>query len=191
MRADPSNPTSLTPAPSERAPLAQTTAHVRFLPLDPGWLFLAASLALIGAVVLIPAQRDVAQARLVRDRALALEQHRLARLDRYEGFLAAVADKDPGLMRDLLATQLNQMPAEFGLITGPAYTRVPDASVFPALEPPPPVLPTANAQTNPTSLLGRWATNPRARLWLIALGGVGILIGMMPPARPRTEPAID
>jgi hypothetical protein len=152
--------------------------------IDPGWLFLVAGLALLGATVLIPATEDLARARVQRDRALAVEQHRLDRLDRYERFLADLEAAEPSLVFALAERQLNQIPEGRDTIPGTGGDRAADnLSIFPALEPPPVRLP---EYTPSTSLLARWTSNPRTRLLLVAAGGICVLIGLLPPARPRS-----
>lgn len=151
--------------------------------VDPGWLFLVAGLALLGAVVLIPATEDLARARVQRDRALAVEQHRLDRLDRYERFLADLDAAEPSLVFALAERQLNQIPEGRETIPGTGGGRAAETlSIFPALEPPPVRLP---EYTPPTSILARWTSNPRTRLLLLAGGGICVLVGLLPPARPR------
>ncbi len=148
--------------------------------LDPGWLFLVAGLAILGATVLIPAADDLAQARLLRDQALSLERHRQDRLDRYESFLGAITQEQPALVLALAASQLNQIPADRSPVPGLLPQPTPNASVFPALEPEPLVLPTPRPVN---SLLHRLTTGERSRVWMIAGGVLCILLGLLPPAK--------
>jgi hypothetical protein len=159
--------------------------------LDPGWLYLLAGLALVVATILIPAVRDLDEVRHQRDRALALEHHRLERLQRYQDYLEALERREPALVMALATSQLNQIPRGRTLIfeadaphwaaAAPAHTTALSASVFAALEPPPPTLPLPR---QPDSALYRWTTSERARPWLLAAGGVCLLMGLMPRGRP-------
>ena len=150
--------------------------------LDAGWLFLLAGLALLIATVLIPAQRDVAKARHSLTQAKAIEDNRLERMRRYQEYLDALKRGDEATVRALAAVQLNQAPEGTALLTQTGELGTRSASVFPSLEPPP--VEARSWRENP-SLLEKWATDDRARLWLIAGGGFLVLIGLLPPARPR------
>jgi hypothetical protein len=141
--------------------------------------------------VLIPAMGDLDEARWQRDRALALEHHRLDRLDHYERYLAALDSHDPGLVQALAASQLNRIPAGQSVIlpvsgTASALSGVGSgtgsASVFPMLEPGPVRLP---ARTLPDSILSRLTTNDRTRAWLIAAGGLMLFVGLLPSIAKR------
>jgi hypothetical protein len=154
--------------------------------LDPGWLFLLAGLAVLAATVLIPAYDDLAQARWQRDRALAIEQHRVQRLERYGAYLDALDRRDESVVLSLAAEQLNKVPVGRQPLLPPADPGTRSASVFPMLEPEPLRLPTVQAQD---STLARLATGDRTRLWLIAGGALCVLLGVLPPAAGQSEPA--
>lgn len=152
--------------------------------IDPGWLFLAAGVALLGATVLIPAAEDLSVARWQRDRALAVEAHRQMRLTRYAEYLAAVESGEPSLVLALAEKQLNQIPADRAAIPG-GFGRDEDGlSVFPGLEPPPLKLPQYNARE---SVLSRWTGETRSRLLMMVGGAVCVLIGLMPASRGRVD----
>lgn len=171
MRAD-ADTTSTAAADSGPRPL-----------FDPGWLFLIAGLGILGATVLIPAADDLDDARLLRDRALARESHRQERIQRYQGYLGALDERQPTLVYSLAASQLSLMPSDRALIAAPATdARTRSASVFPALEPPPLVLP---EREHHASTLEKLATSSKSRLWLIAGGVVSVLVGLLPGARKR------
>jgi hypothetical protein len=156
--------------------------------LDPGWLFVIGGLALLMSVVLIPAYDDLLEARYLRDRALAIEAHRKARLERHQEFLTALDEQDPALVMSLVASQLNKIPIDrepLGPVVeppreAPGVSLPPSASVFPALEPEPAVLP---RRVRVESTLHRWATDERARLWVIAAGALLVLVGLLPASR--------
>lgn len=138
-----------------------------------------AGTALLVATVLIPAADDLAEARWHRDRALAVERYRGQRLENYSEFLDAIARQDRSLVVSLAATQLNKAPANRMPMLDTTEVGTRSASVFPSLEP---VFEAAPAPRRPDSMLQRWATDNRRRLWLIVSGGVCVLIGLLPPA---------
>ena len=115
-------------------------------------------------------------ARAHRDRALSLEAHRAKRLEKYSAYFDALARRDPTLMVALAATQLNLAPADrTPLITSIDMTPR-SAEVFTELEPefvPPQVQPA------PDSLLHKLATSDAARPWVIVIGGVSVLCGLL------------
>lgn len=159
--------------------------------LDAGWLFLAAGLALIGATVLVPAAADLDEAHWQRDKALAIERHRLERLERYGKYLAAVHRGDEDVTLSLMATQLNRSPVNrvpLMPVPEPAKT---SASVFPVLEPEPLELPERYPLQKSPSLLQRLTTSDHHRLWMIAAGVLCVLVGLLPPARRGWEAGED
>lgn len=152
---------------------------------DPGWLYLIAGVAILGATVLIPASADLEGARLKRDWMLAIEGHRLERLERHAAYLDALDRGQESLVLSLAATQLNMIPTTraaavewMGTVGGAGG--VASASVFPGLEPPP-LRPLRRIEQ--TSVLGRLATGERSRLWLLIVGGVCVLVGILPASR--------
>lgn len=153
---------------------------------DPGWLFLIAGLALIASAVLIPASEALDEARYARDRALVTETHRIERLDKHRAYLAALDERQPALIAQLKAIQLNQYPegmrplGELNLDPGRA-----SASVFGMLEPPVPEMPAEPRHRAGRSTLAGLATGDPSRLWVIAGGGLCVLLGVLPPSRNR------
>jgi len=147
---------------------------------DPGWLFLAAGLAVLVASVLVPAAEDLRRAQWQRDRALAVEAHRQSRLARYEEYLAALETQDPALVESLAESQLRQIPQDRNAVPGAPSRGTPNLSVFPGLEPPELHL----AEYHPTrSLLASWTTDPGKRVWLLVGGGICVLLGLLPASR--------
>jgi len=161
--------------------LIETPALFRF---DPGWLFLLAGLALLAATVLIPAQDDLQQAELVLARAKAERSHAAERLANYAEFLDALNRADEDLMLQLAATHLNLTPAGRQPVPGVGASSNPTGLIdtFAALEPAPPG---EFVRIAPRSLLHRWSTGERSRLWLLASGSLLTLIGLLPPTSPR------
>lgn len=152
--------------------------------IDPGWLFIAAGMGILAAVVLIPAKESLDKARWQRDRALAVEKHRQERITRYEEYLAALDEQNPSLVLSLAESQLNQIPADRNVVPGAGGhllgSRSQDLSVFPSLEPPPLELP----EYHPVdSTLSRLVTSPKTRGWMILGGAVSVLVGLLPASR--------
>lgn len=145
--------------------------------LDPGWLFLLAGLAILAATVLIPARRDLDEARDYLERAKVVEQHRLDRIERYVGYMNQLDAGDEGAILALAAMQINQAPAGNVLLL-PAERAVRAPSIFSQLEPPPMALPERQAEV---STLEAWCLADRPRLMLTALGAMLVLIGLLPP----------
>lgn len=150
--------------------------------LDPGWFFLLAGIALIGATVLLPARLDLEEARFYRDRVQAVKEHRQERMARYQAFLGAVQQGDEQVVRSLAAMQLNKAGVDETLILPAGEISQRSASVFAGLEPPSLRLPEREVQLG---LLEKWSLDESSRLWLIAGGALCILIGLLPMARSR------
>lgn len=150
--------------------------------MNPGWLFVLAGLAVIAAVVLIPAQEDLESALWQRDRALAIERHRLERLERYASYLGALERGDEAVVLSLAANQLNKAPPGWMPLTSAEDQARSGASVFPALEPEPLRVPPRRVVT---TRLSRLATGETSR-WLMLIGGaVSVLIGLLPATARR------
>ena len=155
-----------------------------FTIFNPGWLFILAGIGILASTVLVPAQRELADARWARDRALEAQAHREARLENYREYLSALEQKQPSLVMALAASQLNQIPADRSPIEGMTEVSRADASVFAALEPRPMK---ELAQRRVDSVLARITSNGTTRLWLIAGGIVCLMLGLLPASRPRGE----
>jgi hypothetical protein len=151
---------------------------------DPTWLFVLAGVAMLAATVLVAAQDDIDDARFARDQVLAVEAHRETRLNNYKEFLAALDERQPALIESLASSQLNQIPAERAAIPGTVHDNTVDASVFPALEPPPVQLP---QRTRVNSVLRHLATSDATRIWLLAGSALCILLGLLPASRKPGE----
>lgn len=156
--------------------------------VDPGWLFIIAGLTLLLASVLIPAAEQVREAHWQRDRALLVEKHRLDRIDRYNEFATALETGEKSLVMALAASQLNQIPADrtpIGVGTSKGgYTDIKagSASVFPNLEPDPIDLP---EYEHFQSTLSKMVTDAKTRPWILVVGAVLILVGLLPASRRR------
>lgn len=148
--------------------------------VDPGWLFLLAGIAVLAATILIPATDDLAQARWERERALAQEQRRRDRIANYTRYLDALERADRQLVLSLASSELNLIPKDRDPLPGMPRGQADSATIFASLEPPP--LRWADRPV-PDSLLYRWTTDDRRRLWLIAGGALSCLMGLLPPTR--------
>jgi hypothetical protein len=146
-------------------------------------------LALLAATVLIPAMDDLAEVRLQRDRAIAIEQHKSLRLKSYQDYLAALNREEPSLVMALAASQLNQIPQGRTLIVDLPETKAlgtSNASVFGALEPAAAKLP---ERQKVNSILERWTSSDTIRPWLFIAGATCVFIGLLPrTARPTPSP---
>jgi len=163
----------------------QPSRRVPLIPLDAGWLFLLPGIALVAATVLIPAFDDLGAAQLERDKLRVVENHAQRRLENYSLYLDALRRADEDLTLSLAATHLNLAPVDRTVIVMPDQARA-SLNPYPALEPPSPRMPT---RVTPDTVLQRWATHERARLWLLASGAMCILLGLLPPTARRRERA--
>lgn len=145
---------------------------------DAGWLFLIAGAGILSASLLVPAADDLAEAEFRRDRAMVLRDLHAERLDRHAAYLDAVKAADPAVMQSLAATQLNLLPASFEPLPGTPVPSSLPADQFAQLEPDPVPGP---VRKRVGSVLERWATDDGSRLWLLALGAIFVLIGLIPP----------
>lgn len=154
--------------------------RIPLIPLDPGWLFVIAGVTVLAATVLIPALDDLEEARWQRDRALAIERHRVERIERHGVYLEAVQRADEAVVLALAAEQLNRVPVGWRPMAPVVDPARRSASVFPALEPPPLHIP---ARVTTESRLARWATGESSRLALMVGGAMCVLIGVLPAGR--------
>ncbi len=141
---------------------------------------------MLASAILIPASEALNEAQYARDRAIVSEQHRVARLDKHRAYLQALHDRQPALIAQLKAIQLNQYPegmrplGELELDQGRA-----SASVFGMLEPPLPEMPSEPGHRTDRSMLARLSTGEPSRLWLIAGGALAVLIGVLPATKRK------
>ena len=90
-------------------------------------------------------------------------------------------------MLSLAQTQLNLAPADRLTLVDLAQTELGSASVFDGLEP---AYVPAPALVEPRSMLAGLATSDRARVWLLTIGGVCLLVGLMPGSRAEIGEAV-
>jgi len=139
------------------------------------WLYLAAGVALLAAVAIIPAHEELDRARVIQQKAeVAVERRRAMREDAGER-LSALAAPSEALLASLAQTHLNLAPTGSRAISLPVRAlpvRVALASDG------------APAEAEPRSLLARLATGRPWRSLMIVLGAVCVLVGLLPAAEP-------
>ncbi len=175
------------PEPNTDQPRRPRQSQRRITPrIDAGWLLLLSGVTLLAAALLIPAADELSSARWQRDRTIVLERAHLQRLDRHMAYLDALRSDDPALARALATAQLNLVPKDRAALDLPEPA-APAVGIFQALEPDPPILP---ARAEHRSTLARLALGPTSRLWLIALGALLTLMGLLPetPRRAGARP---
>lgn len=147
--------------------------------LDAGWLYVLAGVTLLAITLILPAMDELAEVRLQRDRAFAIEQHKALRLKNYKEYLVALERQEPSLVLALATSQLNQIPqGKTILLESPEQALgTADASVFWGLEPARTDLP---ERQHIDSFLERWTSSDTARPWLIIAGAICIFMGVLP-----------
>lgn len=140
----------------------------------PGWLYVAAGLAICAAGVLIPAQDDLAALRRQRDCLTEEIAAGEARIAAHSGFLDHLHHRDPSLIRRLAASHLNVTPSgdRAVLLASSRETTIDrwiDESV-----------PGGRRRVEPArpSVLRRLATGPH-RIWLLGGGVLCVFIGLL------------
>lgn len=141
---------------------------------DPGWLFVAAGLALCASAVLVPARQELAGLRAQVAKLAALEEHAEARLAARREFLRQLDERDPALLRRLAAAQLNLMPAGATPVLAASSRRADVETWIDATVPPPDL---AADEPSP-SLLCR-ITSGRGRPWVLGAACLSVFCGLM------------
>jgi hypothetical protein len=133
-----------------------------------------AGLALIAALVLIPAWDQLEQTRFERDKLLAMDSQGRERIRRQAPYLAALDRGDEALIRSLALDQMRLVPAGRTAVLEPPPPGPVD--IYAPLEPAPV---TIRAVRPTDSVLARTARNGRLRPWLIGLGALMVLVGIV------------
>ncbi len=152
--------------------------------VDPGWLYLGAGAAIVVASAVIPARHDLDGARAHRDRAVLAADYAARRVASYSAFLESLDAGDETVMTNLVATQLNLVPADKTPLFMLRSSRPDDANVFHDIEPPPPIEFATPVSAPRQSILERLVTSDATRPWAIIGGMMCILIGLLPAASP-------
>jgi hypothetical protein len=143
------------------------------LRVSAAWLFLLAGLLLAGAVMLVPAWRDVETVRFERDRLEAAAAYQTRRLAATRHMRTALSRPDAALQQRLIAWQLNLLPADQTAVARELHAGGIlgwiDSTVEPLVPPPPPPQPTP---------LEKLVSGPR-RLWVLAGAAVMIFVGLI------------
>ncbi|MBM4101451.1 MAG: hypothetical protein FJ256_04225 [Phycisphaerae bacterium] len=141
---------------------------------DPGWLFLAAGLALVVAAAVLPESERVHVMRNQLQTIKFAEQHNFARMAACSKFLDDLKAGDPALVRRLAASQLNLMPrGETALLVASSIESTPSDWIEASVTPP-----QFEMEAYPDTLLSRWTLGPQ-RLWVIAVGAFCVFLGLV------------
>lgn len=140
---------------------------------SPGWPFLIAGLIVVGAVMLVPAWRDVQSVRLERDRLQAVVDYEARRVEATEAMLAAVESGDPELERRLIAWQLNLLPAGDVALAREVHAGGVLGWIDDTVDPVADTLPPPPASTL------EWIVSGPARLWVLAAGVLMVFVGLV------------
>jgi hypothetical protein len=143
--------------------------------LDPGWLFVAAGLALCASAILVPARQELASLRGQVAQLAALERHAEARLAARREFIRQLDERDPALLRRLAAAQLNLMPAGATPVLAASSRRADVETWIDETVPPPPDL---DSDKPSPSLLCR-ITSGRGRPWVLGAACLSIFFGLL------------
>ncbi len=131
---------------------------------------------MLAACVLVPAQDRFGEARWQRDRAQTMLSHELVKAERYELVADALERGDESLIRTLVASQLNLVPAgsaeQAAIVL--ASSR-PDANILASVEPEIPTLPIRRVRD---TRLRRLVMDEDKRLWLLIGGCICAAIGL-------------
>ena len=142
--------------------------------IDTGWPLLLAGLALLGAVVLIPAMDELERVRFERDKLLAMDAQGRERIRRQARYLAALERGDEALVRSLALDQMRLVPTGRSAVLDPPPPGPVD--IYAQLAPPPKTL---TAPVPADSALARMARRERVRPWLLGLGALMVRIGVV------------
>lgn len=142
------------------------------------WLIFFAGLAILVCALILPAQVDLRQTQIQRDLALHIEEAHKAKNARYAQFLGAIEQPDESTVQLLAMSQLGMIREnrEALIIEGqPA-----DPQLFEFLEPvPKPFV----SSVRPLTRLERLTVGQHSRLWVVLIGAVAVMYGLLPPAK--------
>ena len=147
------------------------------------WFIFAAGLAILVAALILPAQIDLRNTRIERDRALHIEQSHQTRIERYNTFLADMENPTQATIELLAMSQLGMIPKNReALVLGgqPA-----DPQVFEILEP---AIKPFEPRVASVSRLELLTTSPQSRFWFVLIGAISVMYGLMPAAKSHPAP---
>ncbi len=141
--------------------------------LSPGWPFLLAGLAMVAAVMLVPAWRDVQNVRLERNDLQSVVQYETRRVAATQEMLVSLELDHPELHRRLVAWHLNLLPkGEIAIareVHGGGVLGWIDDTVEPIA---------ASSPAHSVSNLESLVSGP-ARLWMLAAGVLLVFVGLI------------
>ena len=142
-------------------------------------MIFASGLVVLVVALILPAQADLQATRLQRDYSLHLEQLQHDRIDRYNSFLTQLESPSQSTIDLLAMSQLNLIPKD--RVTLETGSMLSDPRIFDLLEPTPtPFV----ATTKPPSRLERLTTSQDTQLWVILVGAVAVMYGLLPATKP-------
>lgn len=142
------------------------------------WLIFVSGLVVLVAALILPAQIDLRETRIQRDLALHIEQSQHTRIDRYQEFLKQLESPSASTVDLLAMSQLGIIPddREALIVQGkPA-----DPQLFEFLEP---TQPAFEPRVMRVSHLEEFTTGSRSRLWVVLIGAVAVMYGLLPAAK--------
>ena len=148
------------------------------------WLIFSAGAAALVAALILPAQIDLRNARIERDRALHIEQTHQTRIERYQSFLAELDHPSDSTVDLLAMSQLGVIPENRDALIIPGQPA--DPQLFEFLEP------ATVLYTTPviyTSRLEALTTDSESRFWFVLIGAVAIMYGILPAAKSLVTPS--
>lgn len=144
------------------------------------WACFISGIILIVAASILPLRADLDWTRHQRNLALVAEQENAARNESYQHMIDAIDQKNPDTLRLLAQSNLGMIPATHDALLMPGQTA--DPMMFELLEPAPMPRPEFAPRY---SRLERLVIVPGTRLWVLAGGILLVLIGILPPAKPK------
>ncbi len=142
------------------------------------WMIFAAGLVVLVAALILPAQIDLRETRLQRDLALHTEQAQQTRINRYRVFLEQLENPSASTVDLLAMSQLGMIADDREALIIPGQPA--DPQLFEFLEP---TLPAFEPRIVTASYLEEFSTGTRSRLWIVLIGAVAVMYGLLPPAK--------
>lgn len=142
------------------------------------WMILASGLAVLVVALILPAQADLHATQEQRDYSLHIENSQHARISRYMSFLNQL-DAPSQATIDLLAmSQLGLIPKN--RTTLDTFATKNDPRIFEILEPTPVQF---ISTQKPASRLEKLTTSQDTQLWVILIGAVAVMYGLLPATK--------
>ncbi len=142
------------------------------------WLLFCSGLALLVSTIILPAQIDLINTRTQRDIALHHEQSQHTRIDRYQAFLSELNAPSDSTVELLALSQLGIITESHDALIIPG--RPADPKIFEYLEP---TIEPFVSSPRRVSRLEELTTEHQSRLWVLIIGAVAVLYGLLPAAK--------